>query len=144
MPIILEIVTPTKLVLRKSVNSFTGPGAVGEFGILPGHRPLLASLRAGLACYREGTTEHRLAIGPGFAELDNDRIIILTDKVLDPTALGTTEDRDAALKDAQTDRDNADAAVRAWTGPVVAAEFEENRLALEWAQARIAALGRAP
>jgi len=141
MPITLEIVTPTQLVLRKTVDSFTGPGIVGEFGILAGHRPLLVSLRSGMARYTEGGSERRLAIGPGFAELDNDRMIVLTDKVLDPAKLATAEDRDAELKDAMADRDKADAAIRAWTGPTGATEFEESRLALEWAQARIAALG---
>jgi F-type H+-transporting ATPase subunit epsilon len=141
MPLTLEIVTPTRLVLRKTVDSFTGPGKLGEFGILPAHRPLLAALRAGLARYLEQGKEHRLAVGPGFAELDNDRIIILTDAVLEPDRLATPEERDEARRTATDDRDRADAAVRAWTGPTAADEFEENVLALEWARARLAALG---
>jgi F-type H+-transporting ATPase subunit epsilon len=140
MPITLEIVTPTQLVLRKEVESFTGPGTMGEFGVLPRHRPLLASLRSGVARYLEGSTERRLATGPGFAEFDHDRLIVLTDRVLDPAKLETPEDRAAELKDAAVERDRADAAMRAWNGPISATEFEENRLALEWAQARVAAL----
>ena len=139
MPITLEIVTPTQLVFRDAVDSFTGPGSVGEFGILPGHRPLLASLRAGVARYSQGGKERRLAIGPGFAELDNDRMIILTDKALDPAKLAA-EDREQELREAQAQRDKVDADIRAWTGPTTATEFEENRLALDWALARIAAL----
>ena len=140
MPITLEIVTPTQLVFRDAVDSFTGPGTVGEFGILPGHRPLLASLRAGLARFSQGGgKEHRLAIGPGFAELDNDRMIILTDRVLDPGKLAV-EDREQELREAQAQRDKADADMRAWTGPTSATEFEESRLALDWALARISAL----
>ncbi|NMC72376.1 MAG: ATP synthase F1 subunit epsilon [Myxococcales bacterium] len=141
MPLTLEIVTPTRLVLRKQVDSFTGPGKLGEFGILPAHRPLLAALRAGLARYSEDGKEHRLAIGPGFAELDNDRIIVLTDEVFEPERLESPEERDEARRNAADDRDKADAAVRSWTGPVTADEFEENVLALEWARARLAALG---
>jgi F-type H+-transporting ATPase subunit epsilon len=140
MPLTLEIVTPVQLVLRRTVDSFTGPGAVGEFGVLPGHRPLLASLKAGVARYREGAVEKRLAIGPGFAEIDNDRIIILTDKVLDPATITDSDDRAAALREATAERDRADAALRAWAGPVTATEFEENRLAFEWAAARIGVL----
>ena len=94
MPITIEIVTPTQLVLRQIADSFTGPGTVGEFGVLPGHRPLLASLRTGVVRYTVGGSEKRLAIGPGFAELDNDRIIVLTDKVLDPAKLATSAERD--------------------------------------------------
>jgi F-type H+-transporting ATPase subunit epsilon len=141
MPLTLEIVTPTRLVLRKTVESFTGPGKLGEFGILPGHRPLLAALRSGLARYLEDGKEHRLAVGPGFAELDNDRIIILTDKAFEPEKLSSPEERDEARQAAVDDRDKADAAVRAWTGPTAADEFEESTLALEWARARLAAMG---
>jgi F-type H+-transporting ATPase subunit epsilon len=139
MPITLEIVTPTQLVFRDAVDSFTGPGSVGEFGILPGHRPLLAALRAGVARFSQGGKERRLALGPGFAELDNDRMIILTDKALDPAKLAA-EDREQELREAQAQRDKVDADIRAWTGPTTATEFEENRLALDWALARIAAL----
>ena len=140
MPITIEIVTPTQLVLRQTADSFTGPGTVGEFGVLPGHRPLLASLRTGVVRYSEAGVERRLAIGPGFAELDNDRIIVLTEKALDPSKLTTPEDRQAELHEAEVERDRADAALRAWTGPVSASEFQENQLALEWAQARLGAL----
>ncbi|MBI5488460.1 MAG: F0F1 ATP synthase subunit epsilon [Deltaproteobacteria bacterium] len=140
MPITIEIVTPTQLVLRKTVDAFTGPGEIGEFGVLAGHRPLLASLKAGIAKYSEGGAEHRLAVGPGFAELDNDRIIVLTEKALDPAKLATPEDRQAELASAEADRERSDAALRAWTGPVGASEFQEAQLALEWAQARLSAL----
>ncbi len=139
MPITLEIVTPTQLVFRDTVDSFTGPGTVGEFGVLPGHRPLLASLRAGVARFSQDGKERRMALGPGFAELDDDRMIILTDKVLDPAKLAA-EDREQELREAQAQRDKADADIRAWTGPTSATEFEENRLALDWALARVAAL----
>jgi len=141
MPLTLEIVTPTRLVLRKTVESFNGPGKLGEFGVLPAHRPLLAALRSGLARYVEDGKEHRLAIGPGFAELDNDRIIILTDAVFEPERLESPEEREEARRSAADDRDRADAAVRSWAGPVTAGEFEESVLALEWARARLAALG---
>ena len=140
MPITIEIVTPTQLVLRQTADSFTGPGTVGEFGVLPGHRPLLASLRTGVVRYSEAGIEKRLAIGPGFAELDNDRIIVLTEKPLDPAKLATPEDRQTEIHEAEAERDRADAALRAWTGPVSASEFQENQLALEWAQARLGAL----
>ncbi|MBI5499371.1 MAG: ATP synthase F1 subunit epsilon [Deltaproteobacteria bacterium] len=140
MPITIEIVTPTQLVLRKTVDSFTGPGEIGEFGVLAGHRPLLASLRAGVVRYAEGGSEHRLAIGPGFAELDNDRIIVLTEKALDPAKLPTAEDRQAEIASAEADRERQDAALRAWSGPVSASEFQEAQLAVEWAQARLSVL----
>jgi F-type H+-transporting ATPase subunit epsilon len=46
--ILLEIVTPTGVALRKQVTDVTAPSVAGEFGVLPGHLPLLAALRTGL------------------------------------------------------------------------------------------------
>lgn len=140
MPIDLEIVTPTRLAFRAAVDSFTGPGAIGEFGVLPGHRPLLASLRAGVVRCIQGGKARKLAIGPGFAEVERDRVIVLTDAVVDPERIETSEERDEALRTARSERDAADARMKAWRGPITAGEFEEARLAYEWASARIDAL----
>ena len=44
----LEMVTPYKKVLSEEVDEVTAPGTVGEFGILPGHTPMLTNLRIGI------------------------------------------------------------------------------------------------
>ncbi|HMI88940.1 MAG TPA: ATP synthase F1 subunit epsilon, partial [Polyangiaceae bacterium] len=44
----LEIVTPTGVALSEQVNDVTAPSVEGEFGVFPGHLPLLAALRTGL------------------------------------------------------------------------------------------------
>ena len=43
----LEIVTPRGRALLASVDEVTAPSVEGEFGVLPGHLPLLAALRTG-------------------------------------------------------------------------------------------------
>jgi F-type H+-transporting ATPase subunit epsilon len=40
----LDMVTPYKQVLSQEVDEVTAPGTIGEFGILPGHTPLLTTL----------------------------------------------------------------------------------------------------
>ena len=40
----LEIVTPDGLKLAADVSEFTAPSVNGEFGVLPGHVPLLTAL----------------------------------------------------------------------------------------------------
>ena len=63
----LEIVTPKGRALEASVDEVTAPSVRGEFGVLPGHIPLLAALRAGIVTYRQGSETKRCAVGEGFA-----------------------------------------------------------------------------
>src|SRR5579872_4133649 len=81
--IALEIVTPKGRALAASVDEVTAPSVQGEFGVLPGHLPLLAALRTGIVTYREGNETKRVAVGPGFAEAGPDRLVILTDEYTD-------------------------------------------------------------
>lgn len=76
----LEVVTPEGVALKESVDELTAPSVDGDFGVLPGHRPLLAALRTGIASYRTGSTELRIAVGPGFAEVSDDHVVLLTDR----------------------------------------------------------------
>jgi len=78
--IALEIVTPRGRALTASVDEVTAPSVQGEFGVLPGHLPLLAALRTGIITYRQGGETKRVAIGAGFAEAGPDRLVVLTDE----------------------------------------------------------------
>jgi F-type H+-transporting ATPase subunit epsilon len=78
--IALEIVTPKGRALSASVDEVTAPSVEGEFGMLPGHLPLLAALRTGIVTYREGSETKRCAVGTGFAEAGPERLVILTDE----------------------------------------------------------------
>jgi F-type H+-transporting ATPase subunit epsilon len=80
--ITLEIVTPQGSALRAEVDEVTAPSVSGEFGVLPGHLPLLAALRTGLVTYRRGSDETKIAVAEGFVEIADDRALILTDKVM--------------------------------------------------------------
>ena len=76
----LEIVTPRGRALATQVDEVTAPSVAGEFGVLPGHLPLLAALRTGIVTYRQGGETKRCAVGGGFAEAGPDRLIMLTDE----------------------------------------------------------------
>jgi F-type H+-transporting ATPase subunit epsilon len=81
--ITLEIVTPRGRALIASVDEVTAPSVGGEFGVLPGHLPLLASLRAGIVTYKQGGEAKRCAVGAGFAEAGPDKLVILTDEFIE-------------------------------------------------------------
>jgi F-type H+-transporting ATPase subunit epsilon len=76
----LEIVTPRGRALAVNVDEVTAPSVEGEFGVLPGHLPLLAALRTGIVTYRQGSDTKRCAVGRGFAEAGPDKLVILTDE----------------------------------------------------------------
>jgi F-type H+-transporting ATPase subunit epsilon len=76
----LEIVTPRGRALAVVVDEVTAPSVNGEFGVLPGHLPLLAALRTGIVSYRQGNETTRVAVGKGFAEAGPGKLIILTDE----------------------------------------------------------------
>ncbi|RPH76205.1 MAG: F0F1 ATP synthase subunit epsilon [Candidatus Rokuibacteriota bacterium] len=75
----LELATPTRLVVTVEADEVVVPGSLGYFGVLPGHAPLLATLGIGEVTYRIGREEYHVAISGGFAEVRNDKVIILAD-----------------------------------------------------------------
>jgi len=77
---LLEIVAPSRQVVRSEhVDEVIAPGSEGEFGVLPGHTPFLATLKMGMLSYREGSEWHHLAVEWGYAEVGADRVIILAE-----------------------------------------------------------------
>jgi len=80
----LEITTPTRLVVSDTVDEVVAPGSEGYFGVLPGHAPFLTTLGIGVVTYRIGRDEHQLAVSGGFAEVRNDKVIILADSAERP------------------------------------------------------------
>ena len=77
--ILLQIVTPERSVVSTQADEVMLPGVEGYLGALPGHTPLLTSLKIGEIKYRIGTTVRYLAVSWGFAEILPDRITVLAD-----------------------------------------------------------------
>ena len=73
----LEIVTPERSLAREEVDEAQVPGSEGYLGILPGHTPLLATLKVGELWYRVGQEQHYVAIAGGFVEVLPDRVTVL-------------------------------------------------------------------
>jgi F-type H+-transporting ATPase subunit epsilon len=73
----LEIVTPDRAIAHEDVDEVQLPGTEGYLGILPGHTPLLTSLKVGQVWYRKGTEKFYLSIAFGFAQVLPDRVRLL-------------------------------------------------------------------
>jgi F-type H+-transporting ATPase subunit epsilon len=97
----LELATPSRLVVSAEVDEVVAPGSLGYFGVWPGHAPLLATLGIGEVTYRIGRQEYHVAVSGGFAEVRNDKVIILAD------AAETPADIDRARAEQARDRAEA-------------------------------------
>ena len=79
MPFRLEIVTPERVLVREDVDEAVVPAEDGYLGVLPGHTPLVATLKGGDLWYRKGQDKTHLEIAGGFAEVLPDRVTILAE-----------------------------------------------------------------
>jgi len=86
----LEIATPTRLAVAETVDEIVIPGSQGYFGVLPGHAAFLTTLGVGELMYRMGRDEHYLAVAGGFAEVRNDKVIVLADTAERPEEIDRT------------------------------------------------------
>jgi F-type H+-transporting ATPase subunit epsilon len=111
-----ELVTPERLLLSEMVEMVVVPGTEGNFGVLPGHAPLISSIRPGMIDVYEGQTiTRRIFVVSGIAEVTPERCTVLADEA-EPFEQVTAEqlaDRERLaqeeLTDAATDAERATA-----------------------------------
>ena len=73
----LELVTPDRAVVRQAVDEVQIPGSEGYLGVLPGHTPLLTTLKVGELWFRQGGETYYVSVAFGFSEVLPDRVTIL-------------------------------------------------------------------
>jgi F-type H+-transporting ATPase subunit epsilon len=77
--ILLEVVTPEKLLLSQDVDMVIAPGSEGEFGVLPGHCHFLSTLRIGELRYQTGEIWHYMSVLWGFAEVTPSKVTVMAE-----------------------------------------------------------------
>ena len=79
-----ELVTPERLVLSTDVEMVVVPGTEGNFGVLPGHSPLISTIRPGtIEIYdTRPTVSERIFVVSGIAEVTPERCTVLADEAL--------------------------------------------------------------
>jgi len=75
----LQLVTPYKKVLTAEVDEVTAPGTLGELGLLPGHTPLLTTLKIGELSYKQGNENFHVAVNWGYLEVEDDQVNVLVE-----------------------------------------------------------------
>ena len=134
--LLVEIVTPEGVRLSESVDELTAPSVSGEFGVLPGHRPMLAALATGIISLTRGRAVEQVAIGAGYVEIHNDRAVVLTDRY------STKEDIDPVR--VRLDLKEADEALDRFEGDLDSNEHAELVAKELWAAALLELYGDPP
>jgi F-type H+-transporting ATPase subunit epsilon len=78
-----ELVSPERLVVSMPVDMVVVPGGEGDFGVLHGHAPLIASVRPGVIEIYEGReVSDRIFVAGGFAEVTSERCTVLAESAV--------------------------------------------------------------
>jgi F-type H+-transporting ATPase subunit epsilon len=79
MNLLLEIITPEKVIYKDEVNEVVVPTINGEIAILPNHINLLTQINPGELIVKKGANQQSLAITGGFLEVQNNKISIIAE-----------------------------------------------------------------
>ncbi|MEX2013284.1 MAG: ATP synthase F1 subunit epsilon [Candidatus Levyibacteriota bacterium] len=113
MEILLEIITPEKVVYSDKVSEVLVPTDKGELGILPQHVGLFAKVVPGELTIKKGNSNQIVAITGGFLEVASNKVTILADHAIRAEnievakALEAKEKAEKLLKEKTTDQDMA-------------------------------------
>jgi F-type H+-transporting ATPase subunit epsilon len=74
----VQLITPEKILFEGDAEMVTAPGTEGDFGALPGHSPLISTLRSGVITIDlVGGEKREVAITGGVAEVTPDHATFL-------------------------------------------------------------------
>lgn len=76
-----ELVSPERLLLSGEVQQVVIPGTEGEMTVLPGHAPVLSTLKPGVIAVtpESGGAADRIFVRGGFAEINPRGLIVLAE-----------------------------------------------------------------
>lgn len=74
-----ELVSPEKLAFSGEVDQVDVPGLEGDFGVMAGHAPLVATMRPGILTVVVGGTREKIVVLGGVAEVSDKGLTVLAD-----------------------------------------------------------------
>ncbi len=129
--IMLEIITPERVVVSEEVDEVVLPGIEGEFGVLHGHIPFLTALKVGELVYKRGGKATHLAVSWGYVEVTGENVKVLAETAERATDIDLGRAR-KALEGAQ----------KVLTAGRDDSEYEEAKVRLEKAVIRVQVAGK--
>ncbi|MEO5768133.1 MAG: F0F1 ATP synthase subunit epsilon [Polyangia bacterium] len=143
----LSVTTPRGAIVETDIDEITAPGTVGEFGVLPGHVPMMAALKPGVLTYRVAERTTTLAVGEGFLQVApavvgnaatatataTDRVLVLVDQAVAAPSI------DAVV--ARKELSDTEAQLTAWKGELDGT-YQELIVRRDWSLAKVGAAAR--
>jgi F-type H+-transporting ATPase subunit epsilon len=74
-----DLVSPEKLAFSGEVDQVDVPGTEGDFGVLAGHAPVVATIRPGILTVTTGGTHQKIIVLGGLAEVSDKGLTVLAD-----------------------------------------------------------------
>jgi F-type H+-transporting ATPase subunit epsilon len=74
-----DLVSPEKLAFSGEVDQVDVPGVEGDFGVLAGHAPIVATIRPGILTVMSGGTQQKIIVLGGLAEMSDKGLTVLAD-----------------------------------------------------------------
>ena len=115
---LFELVAPERLIFSDQVEMVVVPGTEGDFGVLPGHAPLISSVKPGVVEiyeYPALKSKTKFFVAGGFAEVTAERCTVLSSEAIPIAEIDKTEARqrleqaELDLRDAQGEPEKAKA-----------------------------------
>lgn len=104
-----ELVSPERILLSVDAEQVELPGSEGDFTVLPGHAPVISTLRPGTIHSRSKEGKKSIFVKSGFVEVQPDGVVVLADSafITDEVDVRHIEDElkstEAALAAADSD-----------------------------------------
>jgi F-type H+-transporting ATPase subunit epsilon len=102
-----ELVSPERLVYAGEVSQVDVPGEEGDFGILAGHAPYIATLKPGLLTVHGNGEPQRIVVRGGVAEMGPTGLTVLAEQAV-PVAEIDAATIAQAIRDSEEDVADAD------------------------------------
>ena len=74
-----DLVSPEKIAYSGEVDQVDVPGVEGDFGVLAGHAPVVATIRPGILTVMAGGTQQKIIVLGGLAEVSAKGLTVLAD-----------------------------------------------------------------
>ncbi len=77
-----ELVSPEKLAFSGEVDQVDVPGVDGDFGVMAGHAPMVASVRPGILTVTAGGKHEKIVVLGGLAEVSDKGLTVLAETAM--------------------------------------------------------------
>jgi len=111
-----DLVSPERRLASMQVRAVQIPGTEGDLTAMPGHMPLITTLRPGILTVTSDEGEQQFVVTGGFAEVGTGLTVLAENAVL--RADMTQEDYDAMVKEAESFYGQAQETFVSEPGPV--------------------------